>query len=92
MALLVGQLVQTSGRRIGVLHILTRKTLGGIQTAPAGRACVHEVSRSPVCTPRARLPGVGGGAAHDYHALQGTFLGGCIFTRRTVSGSLAHQI
>jgi len=74
------------------LHIITRKTLGGIQTDLDGRAL------DPVGSPIGGLyaageaAGFGGGGAHGYNALEGTFLGGCIFTGRTVGRSLARQL
>ena len=81
------------GPLIGVkLHIITRKTLGGIQTDLDGRAL------DPVGSPIGGLyaageaAGFGGGGAHGYNALEGTFLGGCIFTGRTVGRSLARQL
>jgi len=34
----------------------------------------------------------GGGCAHGYNALEGTFLGGCLFTGRTAGRSLVRQL
>jgi predicted oxidoreductase len=71
------------------LRTLTRKTLGGIQTDLDGRAL------DPGATPIAGLyaageaAGFGGGGAHGHNALEGTFLGGCLFTGRTVGRALA---
>ena len=81
------------GPLIGVkLHIITRKTLGGIQTDLDGRAL------DPVGSPIGGLyaageaAAFGGGGAHGYNALEGTCLGGCIFTGRTVGRSLARLL
>ena len=78
---------------IGVkLHIITRKTLGGIQTDLDGRAL--DTVGSPIggLYAAGEAAGFGGGGAHGYNALEGTFLGGCIFTGRTVGRSLARQL
>lgn len=64
------------------LHILTRKTLGGLQTNLAGQ--VLEISGEPVpgLYAAGEVAGFGGGGMHGYNALEGTFLGGCIFSGR----------
>lgn len=65
------------------LNILTRKSLGGLHTDLSARAL------RPDGTPFAGLyavgeaAGFGGGGYHGYNALEGTFLGGCIFSGRT---------
>ncbi|MBB4006678.1 FAD-binding dehydrogenase [Allorhizobium taibaishanense] len=64
------------------LHILTRKTLGGLQTDLQGR--VLELSGEPVpgLYAAGEASGFGGGGMHGYKALEGTFLGGCLFSGR----------
>jgi predicted oxidoreductase len=64
------------------LNILTRKTLGGLQTDLSGR--VLELSGRPVAGLYAagEVAGFGGGGLHGYNALEGTFLGGCLFSGR----------
>jgi predicted oxidoreductase len=64
------------------LNILTRKTLGGLQTDLAGR--VLKLSGEPVSGLYAagEVAGFGGGGLHGYNALEGTFLGGCLFSGR----------
>lgn len=64
------------------LHILTRKTLGGLQTDLEGR--VLEMSGEPVpgLYAAGEVSGFGGGGMHGYNALEGTFLGGCLFSGR----------
>jgi predicted oxidoreductase len=71
------------------LHVITRKSLGGLQTDLAGR--VHDADGLPVAGLYAagEAAGFGGGGAHGYNALEGTFLAGCVFTGRTVGRSLA---
>jgi uncharacterized protein len=62
------------------LNILTRKTLGGIHTDLDAR--VLDASGNPVPGLYAigEAAGFGGGGYHGYNALEGTFLGGCIFS------------
>jgi uncharacterized protein len=72
-----------NGPLIGVkLHILTRKTLGGIQTDLQSR--VLDASGAPLAGLYAagEVAGFGGGGVHGYNALEGTFLGGCLFSGR----------
>ena len=71
------------------LHILTRKTLGGLHTDLDGRVLRRRRrAGARACTPRARSPGFGGGGMHGYRALEGTFLGGCLFSGRTAGRAL----
>ena len=71
------------------LNILTRKTLGGLQTDLDGR--VLELSGAPVAGLYAagEVAGFGGGGMHGYNALEGTFLGGCIFSGRAAGRAMA---
>ena len=71
------------------LHIVTRKTLGGLQTDLSGR--VLNASGAPVdgLYAAGEVAGFGGGGVHGYRSLEGTFLGGCLFTGRTTGRSLA---
>ncbi|AOF91234.1 FAD-binding dehydrogenase [Sinorhizobium sp. RAC02] len=64
------------------LNILTRKSLGGLQTDLSGR--VLELSGKPVpgLYAAGEVAGFGGGGVHGYNALEGTFLGGCLFSGR----------
>jgi predicted oxidoreductase len=72
-----------AGPLIGVkLHILTRKTLGGIQTDLDSRAVSVSGEPIPGLYAAGEVAGFGGGGVHGYNALEGTFLGGCIFTGR----------
>lgn len=73
------------------LNILTRKTLGGLQTNLNGQVlnehgeCVEGLfAAGEVC-------GFGGGGVHGYRSLEGTFVGGCLFTGRQVGRYLAGQ-
>jgi predicted oxidoreductase len=71
------------------LSILTRKTLGGLHTDLDGR--VLDAAGEPVAGLYAagEVSGFGGGGMHGYNALEGTFLGGCIFSGRTAGRAAA---
>jgi predicted oxidoreductase len=74
------------------LWIVTRKTLGGIQNDLSGRALGMGGTPIPGLFAAGEAAGFGGGGAHGYNALEGTFLGGCIFTGRTVGRTLAASL
>lgn len=69
------------------LNLLTRKTLGGLQTDLSAR--VLETSGNPVpgLYAAGEVAGFGGGGVHGYNALEGTFLGSCIFSGRVAGRS-----
>jgi predicted oxidoreductase len=71
------------------LRTLTRKTLGGIQTDLDGRALDAQARPIPGLHAAGEAAGFGGGGAHGHNALEGTFLGLCLFTGRAVGRSLA---
>jgi predicted oxidoreductase len=71
------------------LRIVTRKTLGGIQTDLDGRALGADGAPVPGLYAAGEVAGFGGGGAHGYNALEGTFLGGCLFTGRVAGRALA---
>lgn len=80
----------TAGPLIAVrLHILTRKTLGGLETNLSGQ--VLGVDGAPVggLYAAGEAAGFGGGGVHGYRALEGTFLGGCLFSGRTAGRAAA---
>jgi predicted oxidoreductase len=64
------------------LRILTRKTLGGIQTDLDSRALGADGAPIPGLYAAGEVAGFGGGGVHGYNALEGTFLGGCLFSGR----------
>ncbi|HEY2449162.1 MAG TPA: FAD-binding dehydrogenase [Mycobacterium sp.] len=64
------------------LHILTRKTLGGLETDLASRALKADGTPLDGLYAAGEVAGFGGGGVHGYRALEGTFLGGCIFSGR----------
>jgi predicted oxidoreductase len=74
------------------LHILTRKSLGGIQTDLSGRVLDAAGVPVPGLYAAGEASGFGGGGVHGYRALEGTFLGGCLFTGRTVGRAIDAQL
>lgn len=64
------------------LHILTRKTLGGIETDLDGKVMGADGAPIEGLYAAGEAAGFGGGGYHGYNALEGTFLGGCLFSGR----------
>ncbi|RKR75650.1 FAD-binding dehydrogenase [Frondihabitans australicus] len=84
---------QAHGPLIAVrLHVITRKSLGGLQTDLAGRVLGADGSPVPGLYAAGEAAGFGGGGAHGYNALEGTFLAGCVFTGRSVGRSIADAV
>jgi len=71
------------------LHILTRKTLGGLQTDLSGRVLGATGQPVPGLYAAGEVAGFGGGGMHGYSALEGTFLGGCLFSGRVAGRAAA---
>lgn len=79
-----------AGPLIGVqLHTLTRKSLGGIQTDLSSRALGVGGDPVPGLYAAGEAAGFGGGGVHGYNALEGTFLGGCLFSGRAAGRAVA---
>jgi predicted oxidoreductase len=74
------------------LNILTRKTLGGLETDLEGRALRPGGEPAPGLYAAGEAAGFGGGGMHGYRALEGTFLGGCIFSGRAAGRAAAKAI
>lgn len=74
------------------LHIVTRKSLGGIQTDLDGRALDAEGAVVPGLFAAGEAAGFGGGGVHGYRALEGTFLGGCLFSGRAAGRGAARAV
>lgn len=74
------------------LNILSRKTLGGLQTDLSGR--VLNSSGNPVngLYAAGEVSGFGGGGIHGYRSLEGTFVGGCLFTALQSSKALIQEL
>ena len=82
-----------AGPLIGVkLHVLTRKTLGGIQTDLASRVIGNDGNPIDGLYAAGEVAGFGGGGVHGYNALEGTFLGGCLFSGRAAGRSVAGML
>jgi predicted oxidoreductase len=74
------------------LHILTRKTLGGLETDLAARVLGADGSPVPGLYAAGEVAGFGGGGMHGYNSLEGTFLGGCLFSGRTAGRAAAAAV
>jgi predicted oxidoreductase len=74
------------------LHVLTRKTLGGIHTNLDGQVLDKKGVPVPGLYAAGEVAGFGGGGYHGYNALEGTFLGGCIFSARSAGQHAAKAV
>jgi uncharacterized protein len=82
-----------SGPLIAVrLSILTRKTLGGLQTDLSARVLKPDGAPLANVYAAGEVAGFGGGGMHGYRALEGTFLGGCIFSGRVAGRAAAAAV
>jgi predicted oxidoreductase len=81
------------GPLIGVkLNILTRKTLGGLETDLDGNVLRPGGEPFGGLYAAGEVAGFGGGGMHGYNALEGTFLGGCMFSGRTAGRAIAARL
>ena len=74
------------------LNILTRKTLGGFETDLDSRVFGAEGSVIPGLYAVGEAAGFGGGGVHGYRSLEGTFLGGCLFSGRNAGRAAAKTV
>ncbi|ARJ04894.1 FAD-binding dehydrogenase [Cnuibacter physcomitrellae] len=74
------------------LRVLTRKTLGGIETDLTGQALSASGAPVPGLYAAGEASGFGGGGMHGYRSLEGTFLGGCLFSGRTAGRAAARSL
>ncbi len=74
------------------LNILTRKTLGGLETDLDGRCLTSSGQPLPGLYAAGEVNGFGGGGMMGYNALEGTFLGGCLFSGRTAGRAVARAL
>lgn len=78
-----------SGPLIAVrLHLLSRKTLGGLQTNLSSQVLGEDGNPVPGLYAAGEAAGFGGGGVHGYNALEGTFLGGCLFSGKIAGESV----
>ena len=73
------------------LHTLTRKTLGGLHTDLQGRVLDGAGLVIPGLYAAGEAAGFGGGGMHGFRSLEGTFLGGCLFSGRTAGRAAAAE-
>jgi uncharacterized protein len=73
------------------LNIVTRKTLGGLQTDLSGRVLADSAEPIPGLFAAGEVAGFGGGGMHGYRSLEGTFLGGCLFSGRQAGRAAARE-
>jgi predicted oxidoreductase len=71
------------------LNLLTRKTLGGLETDLSGRVLRPGGEVFPGLYAAGEVAGFGGGGMHGYRSLEGTFLGGCLFSGRIAGRAVA---
>ncbi|GAA5151850.1 FAD-binding dehydrogenase [Microbacterium pseudoresistens] len=71
------------------LHVITRKSLGGIETDLDARVLDADGNAVPGLFAAGEASGFGGGGVHGYRALEGTFLGGCLFSGRQAGRAAA---
>lgn len=74
------------------LNILTRKTLGGLHCDLEGRVLDAAGEPVPGLYSAGEAAGFGGGGMHGYRSLEGTFLGGCLFSGRTAGRAVAARV
>jgi predicted oxidoreductase len=74
------------------LSVLTRKTLGGLETDLEGRVLTASGEPLPGVYAAGEVAGFGGGGMHGYRALEGTFLGGCLFSGRAAGRAAAAAV
>lgn len=74
------------------LNILTRKTLGGFETDLDSRVFGEDGSVIPGLYAVGEAAGFGGGGVHGYRSLEGTFLGGCLFSGRNAGRAAAKAV
>lgn len=78
-----------AGPLIGVkLNVLTRKSLGGLQTDLDSRVLRADGTVLPGLFAAGEAAGFGGGGVHGFNALEGTFLGGCLFSGRAAGRAM----
>lgn len=74
------------------LSIVSRKTLGGLQTDLSGRVLNAAGEPIPGLYAAGEASGFGGGGVHGYRVLEGTFLGGCLFSGRAAGRAASAEL
>ncbi|KAI9896343.1 hypothetical protein N3K66_008515 [Trichothecium roseum] len=74
------------------MNIVTRKTLGGIETDLSSNVLTEGGAKFPGLYAAGEAAGFGGGGVHGYNSLEGTFLGGCIFSGRAAGRGIVKEL
>ncbi|WP_327322482.1 FAD-binding dehydrogenase [Streptomyces sp. NBC_01210] len=74
------------------LNIVTRKSLGGLETDLSSRVLGEDGEPLAGLYAAGEAAGFGGGGVHGYRSLEGTFLGGCIFSGRAAGRAAAKAV
>ena len=74
------------------LNLLTRKTLGGLETDLNSQVLRPDGSHFTNLFAAGEVAGFGGGGVHGYSALEGTFLGGCVFSGLRAGCAMADSV
>src|SRR5437763_13276530 len=73
------------------LQVMVRKSLGGIQTDLSSRVLTQDGEPIPGLYAAGEAAGFGGGGMHGKRSLEGTFLGGCVFSARIVAQAISTE-
>jgi hypothetical protein len=73
------------------MTVLARKSLGGIQTDLESRVLGSDGEPIPGLYAAGEAAGFGGGGMHGKRSLEGTFLGGCVFSGRIAARAIARE-
>lgn len=74
------------------VRVVTRKTLGGVQTDLGSRVLGEDGAPVPVLYAVGEVAGFGGGGLHGYRSLEGTLLGACLFSGRAAGVTVAADL
>lgn len=74
------------------LHVLTRKSLGGLETTLDSQVVRTDGTPFDGLYAAGEVAGFGGGGVHGYNSLEGTFLGGCLFSGRAAGRAVAGRL
>lgn len=87
-----GSTAGSGGPLIAVkVHLMTRKTLGGLETTLDSQCLTPGGEPFPGLYAAGEVAGFGGGGVHGYNSLEGTFLGGCIFSGMKAGRAMARE-
>ncbi|MDZ4235195.1 MAG: FAD-binding dehydrogenase [Dietzia sp.] len=88
-----GSAAGSGGPLIAVkVHLMTRKTLGGVETTLDSQCLTPDGQPFPGLYAAGEVAGFGGGGVHGYNSLEGTFLGGCIFSGMKAGRAMVREV